>query len=158
MLKASGTLGATLLLTVETAESEAVLGQIRNTSAGAVMADKASIANLIVTGVLTSLVTIASASPTLGRQFTIVTDVVVVLTLLVYGVASLAVLRLAGSLPSSTRRWAIPVGIGGALFSAVLIAASERDLLIWSATAILFALLAYLPLRFRRVQVARTAA
>jgi arginine:agmatine antiporter len=156
MLKASGTLGATLLLTVETAESEAVLGQIRNAPPGVVMADKASIANLIVTGVLTSLVTIASASPTLGRQFTIVTNVVVVLTLLVYGVASLALLRLNGTLPPSTRRWAIPVGIGGALFSAVLIAASERDLLIWSAAAILFALVAYLPLRLRRMQVART--
>jgi uncharacterized membrane protein YjfL (UPF0719 family) len=47
------------------------------------------------------------------------------------------------------------VGIGGALFSAVLIFASERDLLIWSAAAIVFALLAYLPLRFRRVQAAR---
>jgi arginine:agmatine antiporter len=153
MLKASGTLGSTTLLTLDTAESESVAGQARH---GFVQGDKPSFPNIVFTGVLTSLVTIASASPTLARQFTIVTDVCVVLTVLVYGAAALALLRLSGALPRKTQLWVRPLAVTGTLFSAALIAVSEADLLICSAAAILAALVAYLSIRFRRMQVART--
>ena len=153
MLKASGTLGSTTLLTLDTAESESVAGQARH---GFVQGDKPSVPNIVFTGVLTSLVTLASASPTLARQFTIVTDVCVVLTVLVYGAAALALLRLSGRLPHKTQLWVRPLAVAGTIFSAALIAVSEADLLICSAAAILAAVVAYLSIRFRRMQLART--
>jgi arginine:agmatine antiporter len=157
MLKACGTLGSTLLLTVETAESESVLGEMR-TRVTTEIAPRVSLANLVFTGVLTSLVAIVSASPTLARQFTIVTNVAVVLSLMVYGAAGLALLRLSSGLPPARRYWARIVGVGGAVFSCALIAASEPDLLIWSAESVVLAALAYFVLRARRVRfAARTA-
>jgi arginine:agmatine antiporter len=157
MLKASGTLGSTLLLTVETAESESVLGEMRIPILTEV-APRVSLANLVFTGVLTSLVAVASASPTLARQFTIVTNVAVVLSLMVYGAAALALLRLSSELPRSRRFWARSTAAGGALFSFALIAASEPDLLVWSAGSVLLATLAYFILRFRRLRLAARAA
>jgi arginine:agmatine antiporter len=153
MLKASGTLGSTTLLTLETAECESVMGQAR---AGFVQGDKSTVPNIVFTGVLTSLVTLASASPTLARQFTIVTDVCVVLTVLVYGAAALALLRMSGALPRKTQLWVRPLAVAGTLFCVWLIVVSEPDLLICSAAAILAAIVAYLSIRFRRMQVART--
>ena len=155
MLKASGTLGATTLLTLETAESEAVLGEARP---GFVGGERVTTSNLIFTGVLTSLITVASASPTLGRQFTIVTDVCVVLTVIIYGAASLALLRLSGALPRNVQLWARPAAVVGTIFCGVLVVVSEFDLLICSAAAVLAAIVAYLSIRFRRMQVARTPA
>ncbi len=153
MLKASGTLGSTTLLTLETAESEAVLGEARP---GFVVGERVTTPNLIFTGVLTSVITIASASPTLGRQFTIVTDVCVVLTVIIYGAAALALLRLSGALPRNVQLWARPAAVVGTVFCAVLVVVSEFDLLICSVAAILAAVVAYLSIRFRRMQLART--
>jgi hypothetical protein len=157
MLKASGTLGSTLLLTVETAESESVLGAVRNVAATNVM-PRVSLGNLVFTGALTSLVAVASASPTLARQFTIVTNVAVVLSLMVYGAAGLALLRLSPALPAAQRIWARMTAVGGVLFSCALIAASEPDLLIWSVGSVLLAMLTYFVLRSRRVRLAARAA
>jgi len=157
MLKASGTLGATLLLTVETAESESVLGAMRAvaTTSGA---SRVSFGNLVFTGVLTSLVAVASASPTLARQFTIVTNVAVVLGLMVYGAAGLALLRLSQALPVSQRFWARATACGGALFSFALIAASEPDLLVWSGGAAVLATIVYAAARGWRAGIARRVA
>jgi arginine:agmatine antiporter len=157
MLKACGTLGSTLLLTVETAESDSVLGVIRPRVAAEV-APRVSLANLVFTGVLTSLVALASASPTLARQFTIVTNVAVVLSLMVYGAAALTLLRLSRALSPSRRFWAQITAAGGALFSFALIAASEPDLLIWSVGSVILATLAYFILRSRRLRPAARAA
>ena len=96
MLKSCGTLGGAILLTVETAESEAVLGQIIRRP-GARPADQASTAHLIYTGVLMSLVVLASASPSIARQFTIVIDVSVILAVVVYVAACVALWRIGGS-------------------------------------------------------------
>ncbi|HEY1613350.1 MAG TPA: amino acid permease [Rhizomicrobium sp.] len=156
MLKASGTLSATILLTVETAECEAVLGRLGPASP-ARPAHRVSTANIVFTAALSSLIVWASVSPTLARQFTIVTNVAVVLSLLVYGSASLALLRLSRSLPQSQRLWAWVLGVGGSLFSAALIAVSEPDLLIYSAGSVLASFGAYAVLRARRAQLARAA-
>lgn len=150
MLKASGTLGSTVLLTAETAESDSVLRHV--SPAGPRQADKVTRTTLVVAGVLGSLVAIASTSPTLVRQFIIVTNIAVVLALVGYGTGSLALLRLSGRLPRRTRIWAQGLGIAGAVLSAALIAASEADLLIWSAVAILAAALAYWAANVRRTQ------
>jgi arginine:agmatine antiporter len=151
MIKASGTLGATLLLTVETAECESVLGQMRRAPA-AREAHRASVPNLILSGALASVVAVAAASPTLARQFTIVTNVAVVLSVFVYGAAGLALLKMSAALPQATRMWARATGVAAALFSILLAAASERLVLIWTAAAILMTLLLYASTRIYRAQ------
>jgi arginine:agmatine antiporter len=156
-LKASGTLGSTLLLTAETAESESVLGVLR-LDATAIVAPRVSLSNLVFTGVLTSLIAIASVSPTLARQFTIVTNVAVVLSLMVYGTAGLALLRLSHALPPAYRFWARTTAAGGVLFSCALIAASEPDLLVWSLGSVVLATFAYFLARGRRLRLAARAA
>jgi amino acid transporter len=155
MIKASGTLGGTILMTVETAESESVLGQMTTVAPSA---DRASMANLIFTGILTSLVAIASQSPTLARQFTIVTNVAVVLSVMAYGMACLALLRMSGQVEQKQRIRARLLAVCGVVFSVTLIAASEPDLLIWSGAAAVIAWLAYLTLKARRLRLAASAA
>jgi arginine:agmatine antiporter len=113
---------------------------------------RVSTSNLILTGVLASLVTILSASPTIARQFTVVINVAVVLSVLTYGAASLALLRLSGALPRRSRIWARVLGVAATLFSVVLIGVSEADLLVWSAGAAALALLAYWSVRLRRAK------
>jgi arginine:agmatine antiporter len=142
VLKASGTLGATLLLTAETAESDSVLAHWHR-GPPPTKATRVSTVNLLLTGVITSLVVMASASPTLTRQFTIVTNVSVVLSLLVYGAACLVLLLRGLALPAQQRFWAIALGGSGAVFSGWLIYVSETDLLIWTACTIAIALALY---------------
>ena len=157
MIKASGTLGSSLLLTVETAECDSVLGQMRRVPL-AEPAHRASATNLIFTGLLASLVAIATASPTLARQFTFVTNVAVVLSVLIYGIASLALLRLSARLPNVRRQWARVNGVASAVFSAGLIASSERLVLTWLVGAIVLALLLYVSTRAFRAQRAASGA
>ncbi|MGI8840363.1 MAG: amino acid permease [Caulobacteraceae bacterium] len=148
MLKSCGTLGGAVLLTVETAESEAVLGQITR-RAGARLADKASTAHLLFTGVLMSLAVVASASPSIARQFTIVIDVSVILTVVVYMAACFALWRIGGSARGPARMSARALAVGAALFCGWLIAAAEPRLLLWSAGLIAAASLAYMPVWLR---------
>jgi arginine:agmatine antiporter len=155
MLKASGTLAVGILVTVETADSESMLGQM-STSATARHTERESPAQLVFTGVLMSLVVAASASPTLARQFTIVIDLSVVLGTFAYVGACVALLRMSSSVPPRIRVWARALAIGSLLFCIALIAASEFDLLIWSAGAIVLAMLAYLPIRQRRLKALKT--
>jgi arginine:agmatine antiporter len=149
MLKASGTLGSVILLVVETAESESMLGQMRH---GAVARDthKASTPNLIFTGVLMSAAVVATASPTLARQFTIVADLTVVFIMFVYVASCVSLLRMSGAFSPGYRILARALGASGAVFCVALIAASEADLLIWSVAAIAIATLAYAAVRLRR--------
>lgn len=154
MLKASGTLAATVLLTVETADCESVLGRMR-TALPIRPAHRASFANLMFTGVLTSLLVVISVSPTLARQFTIVTNASVVLSLAVYLASALALLRLAPALPRALRVWSRIVAVLCALVCMALIAASETASLIGSAAFIALALVAYFAVHLRTLRRAR---
>jgi arginine:agmatine antiporter len=148
MLKACGTLGGAVLLTVETAESDAVLGRIRRRkSAG--RADRPSTKGLLFTGVLMTVAVFASASPTLARQFTVVIDVSVILDVLVYAAGCAALWRLGARLAPQRRRMVRTLALVAGLFSFWLIAAAEPMLLLWSAgmTAVAFA--AYVPIWLR---------
>ena len=153
LLKAGGTLVGGTLITVETAESEAVLGQILPNRKPR-RADDSPKLNLIVLGVLMTLIAIGSTSPTLGRQFTIVAEIAVVLNLLTYLAACLALLRFAWTAPRGRRLGVGALAIGGALFCCGTIAASETGLLAWSAGAIAVAVLLWLPIRLRRARAA----
>jgi len=157
MLKASGTLGAVILLVVETAGSDSVMGQIRNVPA-ARDTQRASMPNLIFTGILMSAALIATASPTLARQFTIAADLTVTFIMFAYIAACVSLLRMSGAFPPKYRIVARALGLCGAVFCVALIAESEADLLIWSVLAIALAALAYGAVWLRRGQPLKTAA
>lgn len=152
MLKASGTLAATVLLTVETAECDSVLGHI-GTALPARPAHRASFANLMFTGALTSLLVALSVSPTLARQFTIVTNAAVVLSVAVYLASALALLRLGSALPRTLRVWSRIAAVLCSLFCIALIGASEAASLIGSAGVIAVALGLYFAVHLRRAKL-----
>ena len=101
-----------------------------------------------------SLTVVASASPNLGRQFTVLINITVVLSLLAYLAACLALLRFSGGAPAGLRLMARVAAVAGALFCVWAIAVSERDLLVWSAGAIGVAILAWLAVRRRALATA----
>ena len=154
MFKASGTLAATLLLTVETADSESVLGRMR-TAVAAQPANRASFANLMITGVLTSLLVVVSVSPTLARQYTIVSNACVVLSVAVYLASALALLRVGSALPQGLRVWSRIAAVLCAVFCVALIAVSEAASLIGSAAVTAIALGVYFVIRLRTTRRAR---
>jgi len=140
LVKASGALGGNMLLMLESLECESVTSVV---SAAPRTLPRVSGANLLFTGLLATLIVLVSQSPTLVRQFTMVTDVVVVLSMLIYAAACLALVRAAQAMPLKTRIAASAVGGGGALFCAFVVAVSEPDLLIWSVLPVLGAFVAY---------------
>jgi arginine:agmatine antiporter len=146
MLKAAGTLSATGLATLESIDNEAVLGQLPRAGARLQTARmRARI--LIVTGLIVTLMVVGSASPTLGRSFAILADITVVLTLLVYLVACLALFKTSARARGRNRLWARLLAVTGAVFCCGLIASSEFDLLVWSGIAVAVALAAHQVLR-----------
>jgi arginine:agmatine antiporter len=147
LFKASGTLGANLLLMLESLECESVTTVL---DASARTLPRVSGANLLFTGTLATLIVFVSQSPTLVRQFTMVTNVVVVLSMLTYGATCLALVRFASTMSGGRRVAAWMVGGGGALSCALLIAASEPGLLIWSVLPVLGAVIAYWLAALRR--------
>ncbi len=146
MLKAAGTLGATGLATLESIDNEAVLGQFSRAGAAS-QTPRMRARILIVTGLIVTVMVIGSASPTLGRSFAILADITVVLTLLVYLVACLALFKTSARVRGRNRLWSRLLAVAGGLFCCGLIASSEADLLIWSAIAVAVVLAAYGALR-----------
>jgi arginine:agmatine antiporter len=151
MLKASGTLGVVILGSVTSASSPSLLGQLRG-PADDRQAASVSMPSMIVTGILMSLVVVASASPTLARQFVIVTNLTVVIAMFVYVAACVALLRMSRTAPKGIQLLARVLAIGALLFCLALIAASEPDLLIWSVATIMIAGLAFVAVRQRRAR------
>jgi arginine:agmatine antiporter len=149
MLKACGALGAGILAAAETARSDAVMKPIGARAGPEQRRVKASAGNLVLVGLMMSLVTVASASPSLGRQFTIVADVTVVLSMAVYTAACVALMLISNEERGPRRVLIRACAIGGGLFSCGMIAASEADLLLWSAAAVAIATGAYALLRAR---------
>jgi arginine:agmatine antiporter len=146
-IKAAGTLGGVFLVGVETAECESVLGRMKVRVAQP--GQRVSTANLLFMGVLTSLIAIASASPTIARQFGLMAGAAVVFIMMAYALAALALVRISGSLPKAQQLWARALGLSAALFAAALIASSGRTLLTSAAAGIVIALIAYVLVRMR---------
>jgi arginine:agmatine antiporter len=153
MMRSAGCLGSNILVIVETAESDAVMGQILPDRPPR-RPEAAPKLNLIVTGVLMSAAVVASTSPTMGRQFTIVADLTVVFSMFAYLAVCLALLRMSGDAAPGRRGPIRAIAIAAALFCCGIIAASEPDLLIWSACGIGVAALVWLPVRWRRRRLA----
>ncbi|HVU20184.1 MAG TPA: amino acid permease [Rhizomicrobium sp.] len=148
VIKASATLGGNILLAGETGECESVLGHMRPHLRDR-QTQKISVPTLMLTGIVLSAIAILSASPTLARQFTIVTNVVVVLAMLDYAAFSAALFPLSRGLSPSRRFWARMLGAAGVAFCAAVIAASDPSLLIWSVAPVLGSVAAYFYFRMR---------
>ena len=150
LIKASGTLGVGSLVTMESLESEAVIAVLHGSRRPT---RRVSGGNMLFTGAVSTAIALGSASPTLVRQFTIMADVSVVLSMLIYGAVCLALLPAAKPLPLGRWSGAWTVGGGGALFCGFIVLASEPDLLIWSVLPVLLALLIYWGLASRRAHL-----
>jgi arginine:agmatine antiporter len=149
MLKATGSLGVNILTTAETARSDAVIDEL-TTRRARPPARKASAGNLVLIGVLMSLVTVTSANPSLGRQFAILANVTVVLSMAVYAAACVALFRISGELEGRRRLSVRACAFIAGLFSCAMIAVSEADLLFWSVGAVAIATASYAVVRRTR--------
>ena len=105
-----------------------------------------------------SLAAVATASPTLARQFTIVADLTVVFIMFAYVASCVTLVRLSGAFSPKYRLLARVLGISGAVFCVAIVVESEADLLIWFAFAIVLATLAYGAIRLRRGQALKSPA
>jgi arginine:agmatine antiporter len=142
VIKASATLGGNILLAGETGECESVLGHMRPHLRDR-QTHKASLPTLILTGVVLSAIAILSASPTLARQFTIVTNVVVVLAMLDYAAFSASLFPHSRNLSPARRFWVRVLGAAGIAFCAAIIAASDPSLLVWAIVPVAGSVVAY---------------
>ncbi len=132
-LKAAGTLGGWILVTAETTRSSAVLGFFPRTLART-RRDGTPVPALVLTVVLTTLAALASTSPTLGRQFAVLINVAVVLSMVVYAYCCIALARISREAgPGPARFWALGCGVAGTLFCIWVIATCEPQLLLVSA-------------------------
>lgn len=130
MIKAAGTLAGWMLVGAETAEAAAQLGLFPRILSK-INRHGAPSRNLIVTAVLMSIVCVATLSGTLGEQFSMVVNMAVILNVLVYAYACLALLRLSGGIAAQAARTRARVAaLAGLGFGILIIALSE----IWMLT------------------------
>ena len=112
--------------------------------------ERAPTASLMVTGILMSLITVLTASPTLGAQFTVIANVTVILSLVLYLLAGISLLRLRTRLTAPGPRLATTLTALAAIASASALIASANLLdVAWSAVAPLIATALYFALRQR---------
>jgi len=129
MAKAAGTLAGWMLVGAETAEAAAELGLFPRILSK-INANGAPSRNLILTATLMTIVCVATLSATLGEQFSMVVNMAVILNVLVYAYACLALLRLSGEIPSPAARLrARLAALGGLAFGLLIIALSEAWML-----------------------------
>src|SRR5213078_1357410 len=101
------------------------------------------------TGGLMSAVAVATASPTLGQQFSVLADITVLLSLYSYALAGGSLIRLSGGLAPG-RRWPARLTALAAIAASVILIASGKPIeLAFCLGAVAAAGLLYLWLRRR---------
>lgn len=145
LLKAAGTMGGWLLLTAEAARSGAVAGFLPPVLSSRDPA-RTPVRDLVLSAALMSLVIASSMSPTLGRQFGVLINIAVNLSMFAYALCALALVRFASGIADPGRRIAARLmAVGGAAFAVWVVAASDPTMLapsLWAfaATAPLYGL------------------
>ncbi len=138
MLKAAGTLGGWILVTAEATRSGAAAGFLPKGLSSQDPA-RAPVRDLLVTAVLMSVVIASSMSPTLGRQFGLLINIAVNLSMAMYALCALALISFAARIADPGKRLAARVmAIGGAAFSVWVVAASDPAMLapsLWAFAA-----------------------
>lgn len=130
-LKAAGTLAGWVLLTARTLPGSSGLGRH---SPRRVM---------LASGVLMTGMVVATSSPTIAEQFTILTNAAVVLTLIVYSAACLALIV------ADRRPWARLLALAAIGFAAWIVILSGKTLLLWSLAVVTAPMLVLLVRRLR---------
>lgn len=154
LAKASGTLGGWILVAAESNRSGAAVGFLPRWISE-VAPDKGLTRDLILVGVMMSASIYASASPSLGKQFGVLINVTVVLSMVLYLLCSLALLKMAAELETARSRLVARIaGAVGAAFSLGVILAADPGLRLPTlvVTAVSFGL--YGLSRWRRAQPA----
>jgi arginine:agmatine antiporter len=149
MIKASGTVGGWILVSAETWGTDEVLGLLLRRPAKRRNGGP-SVANLLFNGLLMSVAAVATASPNLARQFTVVADVSVILCMFLYSAACLALIKLSGERSPRWRLGARVLAVGAILFCGWVASVSETELLLWSMVSIAVVIVAYLMLAWWR--------
>jgi arginine:agmatine antiporter len=143
LVKAIGTLGGWILLTAQTGKAAADHALFPRVF-GRTDTQGVPVTSLLWMAVLMSAVVFATISPTLGQQFGQLIEVSVILCLLMYIYACMALLRFKHWTPSATPLAAYrPAAIAAAAFCAVVIAYSELSMLLLTAALIGLSALIY---------------
>ena len=127
LLKASGTLGGWIMVTAQTTRSSAEAGYFPKVLSS-MREDGVPVRDLIVLAVLMTIVAFATVQPTVGEQFGVLINVATNLSLAVYALCCVALVRGAGKLG----RWqgaAVVTAVAGFAFSVAVIALSDAELL-----------------------------
>lgn len=103
--KATGTLGASILLSAESQRSGVLAGFMPRWLTEPT-GKKAPIREIVVTALLTCAAIWASASPTLGGQFLILINVTVILSMIFYLLCALSLFRMSGEIAKPGQRLA----------------------------------------------------
>ena len=138
MLKAAGTMGGWVLMTAESGRSGAAAGFIPKVLSSR-DPDRTPVRDLLVTAVLMSIVIASSMSPTLGKQFGVLINIAVNLSMVAYALCALALIRFAGAITDPGKRFAARLmAMGGAGFAVWVVAASDPAMLapsLWTFAA-----------------------
>jgi arginine:agmatine antiporter len=146
LAKVCGTLGGVVLTTVECADSEGVFGHIARRTGPRTEA-RASARHLFWTGMLMTAVALATADPSIARQFTVVVDVSVILGVVAYLGGCLALWKFAAEAPATTKVMARTCVVGASLFCLAMAGTAELKLLVWSAGTVAATVVLYLAWR-----------
>ena len=149
-----GALGGWILVGAESNRSGAAAGFLPRVVSD-VTPDSRMVRDLLLVGLMMSVSICASASPSLGKQFGVLINVTVVLSMVLYLLCSLALVKMAAELETARSRLvARMAGAVGAAFSFGVIATADPSLRVPTlvVTAVSFAF--YAVSRLRRVQPA----
>ncbi|THD79273.1 MAG: amino acid permease [Phenylobacterium sp.] len=132
LLRVTGCFAVWTLLPAETSRTAADAGvfpAVLRTRPG----ERASRVNLLLVGVLMTATALASFSPQLTRQFTLLADITVILALGAYILAAASLLRLAARFASPLARWgACAVAVIAMACAVTLMTAGNKIELLWS--------------------------
>lgn len=154
LAKTFGALGGWILVGAESNRSGAAAGFLPRALSDVTPSSR-MVRDLLLVGGLMSVSIYASAAPSLGKQFGVLINVTVVLSMVLYLLGSLALVKLAGELDTPRSRLIARIaGVVGAVFSFGVIAAADPSLRLptLGVTVLSFAL--YGLSRWRRAQPA----
>jgi arginine:agmatine antiporter len=154
--KASGTLGGWILLTAETGRAGVAAGFLPRFASSSTTGGRAN-RDVLVAAILMTFATVASVSPTLGGQFAVLINVSVILSMILYLLCSVSLLRLARELTDRRfRLGAQAAALLGAGFCVWVMATADATLRVPTLIAILASLILYTLTVFARRRGAPT--
>lgn len=156
--KAFGAVAGWTMVTAEADRAAAVAGFLPKI-VSEVSPDRRPVRDLFFAGLLMSAVLLATISPTLGKQFAMLINITVIMTMIQYLVCAVALVRLArhGATPG-TRLAARAAGLFGAGFAGWVIVTMDPSYRLPTALMVGVGLLMYAGYRLGRARAAAAAA